>query len=217
MFIPAEVRALVERLHAAASARSIFGANGHGFELNDPISERELVGWERGHGIELPAEYRAYLLELANGGAGPFYGLFPLGMWDGGGRELDSFDDSLGDVAAPFPHRDAWNLPADRFEQPDFEDDDEEDAWNVKLDSEYWVPSLVNGAIWISHHGCALRTLLVVTGIERGNVWADRRADYSGIAPHVSSDGRHLGFGEWYVAWLEECVRASGLRNPPAS
>lgn len=77
-------------------------------------------------------------------------------------------------------------------------------------------PSLVNGAIWISHHGCALCTLLVVTGAERGNVWADRRTDYSGIAPHVSRDGRHLRFGEWYVSWLEECVRASGLRNPPA-
>lgn len=79
VFRPADIRAVVARLRAAASARSIFGASGHGFELNGPISERELVGWERGHGIELPADYRAYLSELGNGGAGPYYGSFPLG------------------------------------------------------------------------------------------------------------------------------------------
>jgi hypothetical protein len=36
----------------------------------------------------LPQEYRHFLTEIGNGGAGPFYGLFPWGKWDGAGREL---------------------------------------------------------------------------------------------------------------------------------
>lgn len=206
VFIPTEVRTLVARLRATDPTRSVFGANDHHFELSEPIKEDELIAWEREHDVELPAEYRAYLLELGNGGAGPYYGIFPLGMWEGAGRELEVFDGALGDLRAPFPHRAAWNLPAERFEQPKFENDDEEHAWNEMLDTEYFDPSLVNGAIWISHHGCALRTVLVVTGSERGNVWADRRAEYTGIAPHVGNDGRHLGFGDWYMSWLEQCL-----------
>lgn len=214
VFIPTEVRSLVARLRAADPGRSIFGANDHHFEFNEPIKEGKLIAWEREHQVELPAEYRAYLLGLGNGGAGPYYGVFPLGMWDGAGRELEAFDNALGDLRAPFPHRDAWNLPAERFEPPEFENDDEEDAWNEMLDTEYFDPSLVNGAIWISHHGCALRTMLVVTGSERGNVWADLRADYTGIAPHVGDDGRHLGFGDWYMSWLEQCLRDSSVPVP---
>lgn len=210
MFDPTGVRALVARLRAADPSRSIFGANGHHFEFRARIKERDLVAWERRHRVDLPSDYRAYLLELGNGGAGPYYGIHPLGMWDGDRRELEPIDEEcLGDLCAPFPHRTAWNFPAARFEPPDFANDDEEDAWNTALDSEYFDPSLINGAIWISHHGCALRTMLVVTGAERGNVWADRRADHSGISPHVGGNRWHLTFGDWYMSWLEECLRES--------
>lgn len=207
VFDPTEVRVLVAQLRALDSGRSVFGASGHHFEFRDPVTDADLSAWERVHGVGLPAEYRAYLSALGNGGAGPYYGVFPLGMWDGAGFDLESMDDALGDLRSPFPHREAWNLAADRFEAPTFENDDEEDAWHLTLDTEYFDPCLVNGAIWISHHGCALRTMLVVTGSERGNVWADRRAEHSGISPHVGSDGRHLGFGDWYMSWLEQCLR----------
>ena len=68
VFIPAEVRTLVARLRATDPARSVFGASGHHFEFREPIKEGELIAWEREHHVELPAEYRAYLLELGNGG-----------------------------------------------------------------------------------------------------------------------------------------------------
>lgn len=201
-FIAREIRDQVAQLRAAGAVQSIFGASGHHFEFNAPIEMNTLRAWERAHGVELPEEYRDYLLALGNGGAGPFFGIHPLGMWEG--HEIVSMDDALGDLRAPFPHREAWNLPAARFEPPDFEDDDAENAWNAQLDADYDDRSLVNGAIWIADHGCALRTLLVVTGRERGNVWADLRAENAGLTPHVDRDGRHLTFGDWYMAWLEQ-------------
>jgi hypothetical protein len=206
VFDSSEIRDRVAQLRAAGVVHSIFGANGHRFELAPPIEVNALIAWEREHGVELPADYRDYLVALGNGGAGPSYGIFPLGMWDGLGGELVPIGDALGELRAPFPHREAWNLPAARFDPPDHADDDEEDAWNAQLDAEYYDPSLVNGAIWICDHGCALRTLLVITGSERGHVWADRRAENAGLVPHVGPDGRHLGFGDWYTAWLEQCL-----------
>jgi hypothetical protein len=202
------VRRRLELLREADRDRRVFGASDHGYQFEPPLAEPRLRSWERDHGIELPADYRAFIADLGNGGAGPFYGIFPLGLWDGAGGPFESWADTAGDLHAPFPHRAAWNLPASRLEPPEeFDSDDEEDAWHEALDDEYWAPSLTDGAFWVCHHGCALRTLLVVTGPERGNVWYDGRADTSGIAPHVDQDGRHLSFGDWYSVWLDRCLR----------
>lgn len=91
----------------------------------------------------------------------------------------------------------------------DFESDEAEDARNEALDAAYDAPSLLDGAFWICHHGCALRTVLVVTGPERGHVWFDGRADSTGIVPHVDAGSRHLSFGDWYVDSLERALRAA--------
>lgn len=154
MFDVAEARRLLARLCEADRNFVVFGASSHRYRFEPRLSEPELCGWERKHGIELPAEYRAFLTELGNGGAGPFYGVFPLGMWDGAGGPLESWVDAAGDLRAPFPHREAWNLPPSRLVPPDdFESDEEEDAWNEALDAEYYARSLFDGAFWISHPG----------------------------------------------------------------
>lgn len=66
--------------------------------------------------------------------------------------------------------------------------------------------TLPDGALWICHHGAGLRTLLVVTGPERGNVWFDGRANHRGITPHVDASGTHRSFGAWYIDWLEDAL-----------
>jgi hypothetical protein len=105
--------------------------------LNWPIEERELIAWERGHGVEVPADYRTFLVEIGNGGPGPGMGLWPLGQWAPMRDALEPIDPSLGDLRAAFPHRNAWNLSVERLECPDFETEEEEDAWNEALDAEY--------------------------------------------------------------------------------
>lgn len=208
MFDAAEARRLLTHLRDADRNLSVFGASAHRYALEATVPEAQLRAWEREHGVELPAEYRTFLRDLGNGGAGPFYGIFPLGLWDGAGRALESWADAAGDLRRPFPHRRAWNLSDDRFEQPDeFESDEDEDEWNEALDAEYYASSLTDGAFWICHHGCALRTMLIVTGPERGNVWFDGRADNSGIVPHSRKGGSHLSFGAWYLEWLQRSVR----------
>ena len=201
MFQPDRVRASLAQLRAADPRLRLFGASGHRYQLNPPIKERELIMWERDAEVTLPADYRTFLLELGNGGVGPYYGIFPLGRWDGAGDTLESFADATGDLRAPFPHAAAWNLPAERLTPPkDFASDVDEDAWNEACDAAYYDPSLTDGAFWISHQGCALRSMLVVTGPERGKIWDDLRPDRGGLAPRGKS------FAEWYVEWLEHSL-----------
>ncbi len=41
-----------------------FGVSRHGYRLNPPVAPAELVAFEKKHKIELPEDYREYLLRL---------------------------------------------------------------------------------------------------------------------------------------------------------
>jgi hypothetical protein len=80
-FDTAAIRDGVERLRIAAP--DIFGASEHRFTLNAPRLEADVRVVEQQHAIRLPADYRRFLLEAGNGGAGPYYGVFPLESYKG--------------------------------------------------------------------------------------------------------------------------------------
>lgn len=182
--------ALVERARLDPELQR-FGASTHRYRLNPPLAPEQRAAFEALHGVRLPAEYAEFLTSAGNGGAGPFYGIYPLGEgWEG----------LAGSLSAPFPFREPWNLPTDPPES--FASDEEEERWNADLDARYWFA--LQGAFPICHHGCALRTWLVVTGPERGRVWYDARAEGGGLRPHEDAQGRRLGFLDWYRGWLAE-------------
>ena len=62
-----------------------------------------------------------------------------------------------------------------------------------------------------SHHNCALRDWLVITGPEAGQVWHDERVDQGGLWPYESADGRRVMFTEWYLDWLDEALGRFGV------
>lgn len=57
---------------------AVFGAKSHLYHLNDPLKIEAVEAFERKHNIELPEDYRRYLTEFAEGGAGPAYGVYRL-------------------------------------------------------------------------------------------------------------------------------------------
>src|SRR3954467_4442646 len=157
--------------------RRAFGAGAHQYRLNPPLPASVIEAFEQRHGVSLPEDYRLFLTEIGDGGAGPYYGVFPFGKddddrdWEGGGL--------VGDPSKPFPHVAAWNVSESFWlgepDPPDGTPPEEEDrlweAWDKVLEERYWDPGIMNGAIPICHLGCALRQWLVIQGERRGFVW----------------------------------------------
>ena len=77
---PPFIRESLRRL--ARLKPKIFGAEGHGFKLNPPLKEFDVAAFEEKHHIRLPDDYRQFITEIGNDGAGPYFGVFPLGYMD---------------------------------------------------------------------------------------------------------------------------------------
>ena len=161
---------------------TVFGASYHAFALAPTLPESEAKAFEEKHGIFLPEEYRAFLTEVGNGGAGPFYGINPLGLNDNG-RPLEGED--FGDLQRPFP----GPLPVDTPGE------------------EFGPEHLLDGCLQIAHMGCGYYVLLVVSGPLRGSLWEDIRVADGGLRPLLDEQGGRLGFGDWYMAWLRSPLR----------
>lgn len=181
----------------------VFGAEVHRFDLNPVLSEPVIVEFERAHNIHLPSDYRSFLISVGNGGAGPFYGIFPLGKMDDNFALRDWKEGDIGALSEAFPFEKEWN---DLSTKPDDDlvDRDETEYWKQMETFErvYWSATVVNGALPICHQGCGLRIMLVVTGDQAGYLWDDRRSEYGGIKPICLADGSPATFSGWYDEWL---------------
>jgi hypothetical protein len=197
----AAIRATVDRIRASPHSGRVFGASLHRFEFNPVLTEDGVSCFESRFRVRLPTEYRRFLTEVGNGGAGPCYGLFPVGMVNEGDDHVpwERADWLVGDPSLPFPHTGEWNT--------EFDPDEEgvSDEAFAAAEAANWSPALVSGAIPICHRGCGLRDWLVVSGPLAGEVWHDARVDWGGLRP-VSVDGRRGSFLSWYQRWLEEAA-----------
>ena len=77
------IRSLVDELRSLDHEFRVFGSKkssnwGHGYQLNRVIDEPYVEAFEIQHGIKLPCDYRKFLVEVGNGGAGPYYGINTL-------------------------------------------------------------------------------------------------------------------------------------------
>jgi len=185
----------LRRLRNADRGFSVFGSNSHGYRLGPPLSERALSDYEARLGVQLPTEYRLFVTRIGHGGAGPHYGLFPLD-----GQDPEDITD-LARLRKPF----RW---IQGFNPYDWKDPcGQEDVWcddDVEEGERRQVILSVPGALYICHYGCAIRLFLIVNGQCLGDVWRDSQADDAGIMPECGSDGRHMGFLDWYEKWLDD-------------
>lgn len=197
--------------HAAGNTGEVFGADGHGFEVLPPLGEAALAQAEDQFGVRLPEDYRTFLAAVSAGGAGPFYGLFPLARttsgawgWRGDGAELTL----LTDLALTFDPGDVSALLAelDKLE-PDVQDEAAYEDWLDRREAVLWDDARTRGAVCLCHEGCAYRDWLVVAGPARGQIWGDNRVDDVDLAPRHAEDGTVYTFSRWYLDWLDEAER----------
>lgn len=208
------VRAAISRLRGLQP--NVFGSDGHGFQMNPVLSESEAATFERNHKIILPSDYRQFVTKVGNGGAGPFYGIFPFGFVDDNSdqRTWQENDGFVGALSEPFRFQQEWNDLSGYPEAALMKRDETEYERQIEqFEGKYWSSELMNGALPICHEGCALRIWLVVTGEQAGRLWEDRRSEYKGLRPVLLAGGLVASFSEWYSEWLDSCFAMAGLPN----
>jgi hypothetical protein len=158
----------------------------YGMSLNPKAAHAEVEEFERRHRIRLPADYRAFVTQIGNGGYGPAGGLEPFGpsCWP---------DNSLG---RPFPLAE----PPAGF-----------DRWLPVPVTQATIKQYRNGLVLLSQYGCGILACLVVCGARYGEVWIDDFANGEVIMPaqdswlvSPSASGGGPCFAEWYEGWLDE-------------
>jgi len=153
----------------------------HRFRLNPPIPEATIAAFESTHQIHLPMDFRTFLTSAGNGGAGPYYGIYPLEKCYPfrSNRQEESVPDAL---ARPCP----LHLHLD-----------ESDNWADQLGG---IPPY-QGTFAIGTQGSTYEILLIITGEYRGRVvYADTAGN---SAPHLAYEPDFLA---WYERWLTELL-----------
>jgi len=180
-------------------------------ELGPALSETELSEIETQTGTRLPGQYRSFLLQAGNGGAGPHYGLCSLrktdGTWEVDGDQ--GIETDMDRLAEPFRHTTAFYPPEFLPVEPtktDFKTPGDYYDAADKWDQRRWqvVDEHTCGLLYLCEIGCGLRIALVVTGPARGGIWINRIAEGAGIEPLFDSDGAPLTFTAWYREWLDD-------------
>jgi hypothetical protein len=189
----------------------VFGSDLHKYTLNSCLSLAEVSNVESKCNIILPDDYREFLLELGNGGAGPGYGLLEINI-----EKLIVDASQCNSLSQPFLLTKEWN----NLDLPQVSD-----GSGVNT---YFDPKFIHGTIAIAHYGCGIQARLIITGEERGNIWIDDRTNEAGIYPltthyaaffhddpdieadlyeSVEEVKEALTFGEWYSDWLDRGIR----------
>lgn len=188
------VKEKLDLLRGLDTKFQIFGASEHKYNLNPVIPLSQLEYLERKYGIELPSDYREFMLFFGNGGVGPYYGIFPFE------KSVASIDSNL--LTRPFLYTSSWN----GIQPPDWWNSDHA---TIVRDKDYFDDSHLQGSFRVAHEGSGYYALLVVTGPERGSIWGDYRASDGGILPintfenNSGNSVSRLNFISWYESWVD--------------
>lgn len=182
-----------------------------------PLAQEQVEAAEAQFGVELPEDYRSFLVEVGAGGAGPGYGLFALLEVDGRWQWDAKFDDArdTSRLVAPF---DPNCLDARLAELEAAEPPPTSEAyllWLARWEDAYFHPSRTAGAAALAHFGCGALWLLVVSGPHRGSIWFDDRPSDGGLEPVTGGDGTRQTFRQWYLEWLRGAEKQAGLAEMP--
>lgn len=195
-----QIKIIKEKLDELAlkdTKLQVFGSPIHHYRKKSTLNEHDVKSFEKRYNIQLPAEYREFILQITNGGAGPYYGLEPLE--DGLYQDLDcKTNDNLTNPALEFPLTEAWNLDFAHLQEEDYIQERE---------TEYFDNKWTNGLLRVSNFGCGVSMNIVVNGKEYGNIWVDDRCNDGGIFPdaYFGNEGR-VSFLDWYELWLDKSL-----------
>lgn len=170
----------------------VFGADEHEYELGPQVSKEEVIRFEEHHNINLPEGYKAFVITLGNGGlgayggAGPNYGIYPLG------------DFGYMESTAPYMADECMinsSLTEKRWKAlTAFEEKLERDS--VEYEREY--NKLFRGLMFIGTLGDSGQMMLILNGKDAGRVVYVNQDLYMPVIKEK--------FLDWYEHWLDKIL-----------
>ena len=161
------------------------------------MTEGDIQSFENKFEISLPSDYRNFLKNVGNGGAGPGYGLYKL--------DMNNINDKYDYLKRPF------------LLTKDFDADEEEEKYNCTaytcqecehkdlcLCSDDYngecsdICRYQQGTLSICYEGCTFYRRIILNGSKRGEIWAESEGE--GLKKAESS------FTEWYEGWLDKSL-----------
>ena len=196
---------------AADKNLEVFGADAHQYHLNPPVSEAEVLAFEKKYGVQLPECYRAFMLTIGDAKAkksdfiaGPYFGLYAFGT---------SVDSLLYEKIetylkapcnlSPDMTQEEWEKLSDPLlfsEEDEEEDDDKYFAERAKV---------FGGLLPLGSQGCTYEHALVLNGKYAGRVV---NVDLDLAQPKFAFETNFL---DWYERYLDEVISGQLLDDRP--
>ncbi|WP_314286098.1 SMI1/KNR4 family protein [Capnocytophaga sputigena] len=196
---------------AADKNLEVFGADAHQYHLNPPVSEAEVLAFEKKYGVQLPECYRAFMLTIGDAKAkksdfiaGPYYGLYAFGT---------SVDSLLYEKIetylkapcnlSPDMTQEEWETLSDPLlssEEEEEEDDDKYFAERAKV---------FGGLLPLGSQGCTYEHALVLNGKYAGRVV---NVDLDLAQPKFAFEANFL---DWYERYLDEIISGQLIDDRP--
>jgi hypothetical protein len=192
------IHAKLLKAKAADPDLKTFGAKKHKYILNKPCTAQQVSAFETKYGITLPDCYKAFVLNVGNGGtsylnagAGPYYGIYGLGT------NVDDFaaEEYLRAPCVLYPDmkKPFWDDLISRTE-------DANDSAITEAEYDQEIGKIFGGLLPIVSQGCTYFSGLVLNGPHRGRVV---NLDIDRQMPSFTYENNFL---DWYERWLNEVI-----------
>jgi hypothetical protein len=182
----------------------VFGAISHKYQINKPISLKEIADFEAENGINLPECFKQFLSKIGNGGitsgkaaAGPFYGIYALST---------TINYPIRYLAKPvkvYP-----NMTDEYWKSLNAKIEEDNTITDEEYENEYG--EIYSGIFPIGDQGCAYSHCLILNGEFKGRVI---NINPDGLKPVWTFENDFL---DWYERWLDEIISGELLERTPS-
>lgn len=189
----------------------VFGADAHQYHLNPPVSEAEVLAFEKKYGVQLPECYRAFMLTIGDAKAkksdfiaGPYFGLYAFGT---------SVDSLLYEKIetylkapcnlSPDMTQEEWETLSDPLLFSEEEEEEDEDKYFAER------AKVFGGLLPLGTQGCTYEHALVLNGKYSGRVV---NVDLDLAQPKFAFEANFL---DWYERYLDEVISGQLLDDRP--
>ena len=196
---------------AADKNLEVFGADAHQYHLNPPVSEAEVLAFEKKYGVQLPECYRTFMLTIGDAKAkksdfiaGPYFGLYAFGT---------SVDSLLYEKIetylkapcnlSPDMTREEWDALTDPLLSSEEEEEEDEDEYFAER------AKVFGGLLPLGSQGCTYEHALVLNGKYAGRVV---NIDLDLAQPKFAFEANFL---DWYERYLDEVISGQLIDDRP--